>query len=196
VLGVHGLVQGRPLAVGRLTVTGPSDRLVRRASVALSAGFVVVLAATMGFIALPRVAAALGVKPPAPPPPYAAGDTVDVPAAWYASADTTLIVFARASCAACERGQPFLKQLVERMDGRGAAMMAHPPGADADDQQFARGLGIADGHILTVAAPLKVRATPTVLIVNRQGRILGAWEGVAKADQQAAMNRAVDALAR
>jgi len=63
------------------------------------------------------------------------------------------------------------------------------------DQQFARGLGIADGHIVAVQALLKVRATPTVLIVNRQGRILGAWEGVAKADQQAAMNQAVDALA-
>jgi peroxiredoxin len=177
-------------------VPQPVDRLISRASVAASTGLVLLLAATLGYIAWPRVAAAIGVKPAAPPPAYAAGEQADVPAAWYTGADTTLIVFARASCAACEKAQPFLAQLVARMAGRGAAIMAHPPGAEADDTQFARSLGLGADQMKLVDSPMKVRATPTVLIVNRQGRILGAWEGVGKPDVQAALTTAVDAIGR
>lgn len=192
-MGVHGLVQGHPLPVGQV-VTHRSEQFVRRASIAASAGLVLALVATAGYIAWPRVAAAMGVKPAAAPA-YAAGEQVDVPAAWYNGADTTLIVFARASCAACEKAQPFLAQMVARMQGHGAAVMAHPPGMDEDDRQFARRLGIADNHIHVVGSALKVRATPTMLIVNRQGRILNAWEG-ARPEHQAAMLTAVDAATR
>jgi hypothetical protein len=194
VLGLHGLVQGHPLAVGE-QVTQSSERLVRRASIATSIGLALVLVATIGYIAWPRVAEALGLKPAAPAA-YAAGETVDVPSSWYASADTTLIVFARASCAACEKAQPFLAQLVGRVHGRGAAVMAHPPGADDDDRQFARSLGVSDDRVMVIGEGLKVRATPTILLVNRQGRILGAWEGVGKADGQAAILKALDAAVR
>lgn len=177
-------------------MTRPSDRLVRRASIAASVGFALMLAGTIGYIAWPRVATALGVKPAAAPPAYAAGQPVDVPASWYASADTTLIVFARASCAACEKAQPFLAQLVGRVHGRASALMAHPPGMDEEDRQFAHSLGVADDKIMVVGNGLKVRATPTILLVNRQGRILNAWEGVGKEDRQAAILQAVDAATR
>jgi hypothetical protein len=195
VLGLHRLVQDHPLAVAGL-VTPPSDRLVRRVSIAASAGLVLVLAATLGYVAWPRMAAAVGVKPAATPPPYAAGEAIDVPAAWYDRADTTLILFARASCAACDKAKPFLAQLVARVASRGDAVMAHPPGAPADDQAFARGLGFSPDRIVVVDTALKVRATPTVVLVNRQGTILGAWEGVGADDRQAAILKAVDAALR
>ncbi len=175
-------------------MTNRSDRLVRRASIAASVGLALLLAATLGYIGWPRVASALGVKPAAAPPAYAAGEPIDVPAAWYADAPRTLIVFARASCAACEKSQPFLAQIVGRMQGRGGAMMAHPPGADEDDRQFARGLGVTDDHISVAPAGLKVRSTPTVVLVDRQGRIVGAWEGVGKLDRQAEILAAIDAI--
>jgi thioredoxin-related protein len=74
--------------------------------------------------------------------------------------------------------------------------MAHPPGADRDDRQFARSLGVADDRIVVVTAGLKVRATPTIVLVNRQGRILGAWEGVGTETQQATILKTVDATTR
>lgn len=194
-MGLHRLVQGHPLAVAE-QMTQRSEQLVRRASIAASVGLALLLTATLGYIAWPRVAAAIGVKPAAAPPAYAAGEQIDVPAAWYGQADTTLIVFARASCAACEKAQPFLAQLVGKMHGRGTAVMAHPPGADEDDRQFARSLGVADDHIVVVTAGLKVRSTPTLVLVNRQGRILEAWEGVGKETQQAAILTAVDGATR
>jgi thioredoxin-related protein len=174
-------------------VSQPADRLVRHVSIAASAGLALMLVATIGYIAWPRVAAAIGFKPTAAPAPYAEGDQVDVPAAWYSTADTTLIVFARASCAACEKAQPFLATLVAHADASGAAVMAHPPGMDEEDRQFARSLGVADDKVMVVGAGLKVRATPTILIVNRAGRILGAWDGAGEDDRQASILKAVEA---
>jgi peroxiredoxin len=171
-----------------------SDRLVSRASIAASVGLALMLAVTLGYIGWPRVAAAFGTKPAPRPPAYAMGETVDVPAAWYSSADTTLILFARASCGACETAKPFLTKLVGVMNSRGAAYMAHPQGTDVEDTQFATSLGVKTDRVVVVPAGVKVHATPTVLLVNRQGKIVGAWEGVGKEDKQAAILAAIDTL--
>jgi hypothetical protein len=177
-------------------VTLLSDRFVRRASIAASICLAAMLATTVVYIGWPRVTSALGIRtvPPPAPPAYAAGQQVDVPAAWYADAPHTLIVFARASCAACEKLQPFLKQIVGRMGGH--AVMAHPPGAVTDDQQFGRGLGLADDRIVMTVPGLRVRATPTIVLVTRGGVVIDAWEGAGREDRQAAILETLDATVR
>ena len=179
-------------------MTQQGDRLVRRVSLAASLGLAVMLTTTVVYIGWPRVTSALGMKPaPARPAPaaYVAGQQIDVPAAWYAGAPQTLIVFARASCTACERAQPFLKTLVGRMQGRGGAMMAHPAGSEQDDRNFARSLGIDADRVMITPAGLRVKATPTIVIVNAHGTIVQAWEGAARTEVQAEMLKTVE-LAR
>jgi hypothetical protein len=180
-------------------VTASSDRLVRKLSLAASASLALMLAATLVYIAWPRVAGALGANSaPAPAPPiYTAGETIDTPASWYNAAPHTLILFARKSCAACEKAHPFLKTLIGSLEGRAAVVMAHPPGADADDRAYAKSLGIADSS--TFATPVgaqKVRATPTLVLVDRQGRVLHAWEGVGQAAKQGQITEAITAALR
>lgn len=152
------------------------------------------VAVTLTYVGWPRITAEFGSKPAPKPPAYAVGETVDVPAAWYSGADTTLILFARASCGACETAKPFLTKLVGVMNTRGAAYMAHPPTTTVEDTQFGTSLGVKTERIVSVPAGVKVQATPTVLIVNRKGKIVGAWEGVGKDDKQAAILAAIDDL--
>lgn len=191
VLGLHGLVQGSALAVGEQLVTNQSDRALSRLSLAASFGLVLMVAATAGYIGWPRVAAAIGIRPDVPPPAYAAGQHIDVPRDWYERSSHTLVLFARASCGACDKAQPFLKSLVSSLNGRAAAVMAHPAATVAEDSAFARGLGIADGDIRVVTADLRVRATPTLVLVDQQGAILAAWEGVGSPERQAEVTRAI-----
>ena len=177
-------------------MTESSDRLVRRVSLVASAALALMLVATVVYIGWPRVAKALGVAPsPAPrAAAYAANQPVDVPASWYSEAPATLILFARASCGACEKAQPFLKSVVEKTQAQGGAVamvMAHPPGAEADDRGYAKSLGIAEARTFVVPPGLRVRATPTLLLVNQQGLILHAWEGVGKEETQAAILNAI-----
>jgi hypothetical protein len=192
-VGLHGLVQGHPLAVGEQLVTSQSDRALSRLSVAASFGLVLMVGATAGYIGWPRVAAAIGIRPAVPPPAYSTGQQIDVPRDWYGSASHTLVLFARASCGACDKAQPFLKSLVSSLNGRAAAVMAHPAATVAEDAAFARGLGIADSDIRVVTADLRVRATPTLVLVNQQGAILAAWEGVGSTERQAEVLRTINA---
>lgn len=173
-----------------------TERLVNRASVAASGALILMLVATGGYILWPRVSSYFGVKAAPAPPAYAAGQQVDVPAAWYADSSHTLILFARASCTACEKAQPFLKDLVAKLDGRAMAVMGHPAGAPDDDQKFAASLGISAEHVFETVPGLRVHSTPTLVLVNRQGRVLSAWEGVGKEDRQAAIVAAIQASLR
>jgi len=194
-VGLHGLVQGPSLAVGIEPVTS-SDRTVDRFSVAATLGLVLMVAATAGYIGWPRVANALGLKPEVPPPAYAAGQRVDVPAAWYDSSPKTLIIFGRASCVACQKAQPFLKGLVARLNGRAPAFLAHLPGADADDVAFANSLGITGDRIVVVGPDLRVRATPTIVLVNQNGTVIDAWEGAGPPERQSSIIKAIDGALR
>ena len=173
-----------------------SSRVIDRLSVVATFGLVLMVAATAGYIGWPRVANALGLKPAPPPPAYRIGERVDVPTSWYDSSQKTLIIFARASCTACEKAQPFLKGLVARLNGRAGAVMAHPPGEEQADAAFATSLGIQKDQTVVVKAGLKVRATPTLLLVNRNGTVLEAWEGTGPPERQASILKAIDAALR
>jgi len=195
-VGVHGLVQGDALALGLRQPVTSSVRNIDRFSVAATLGLVLMVAATAGYIGWPRVANALGLKPPPPPPAYAAGQRVDVPAAWYDSSPKTLIIFGRSSCVACEKAQPFLKGLVTRLNGRAAAVFAHPHGDDAADTTFAKSLGITNDRIVVTGSGLRVNATPTILLVNKNGTVLEAWEGAGPPEKQSSILRAIDVALR
>jgi thiol-disulfide isomerase/thioredoxin len=178
-------------------MTHTNDRALNRLSIAASLALVLMVGATTTYIAWPRVASAVGLKP-APPPPappaYIAGQGIDVPAAWYASSPRTLILFARDSCVACQKAQPFLKTLVAGLENKASVVMAHPAGTDVEDVAFAKGLGLADANIHVVTSNLRVKATPTLVLVNQQGEILAAWEGAGKGDRQAEIVKTINGL--
>ena len=178
-------------------MTLTNDRTLNRLSVAASLGLVLMVGVTTSYIAWPRVASVLGIKPtppPLPPPAYVAGQGIDVPAEWYSSSARTLVLFARDSCGACQKAQPFLKTLVAGLENKASVVMAHPAGMDVEDVAFAKGLGLADSNIHVVTANVRVRHTPTLVLVNQQGEILAAWQGVGKADKQAEIVTTINGL--
>ena len=76
-------------------------------------------------------------------------------------------------------------------------MVAGGSTTQGEDAAYARSLGTPDASIKTSPADLRVRSTPTLVLVNQRGEILKAWEGVGPPDKQAAIARAIDAaLAR
>jgi hypothetical protein len=180
-------------------VTTGSDRTLNRLSVALSFGLVIMVGGTAGYIGWPKVASAMGIKPAKPvpqPPAYLAGQKIDSPAEWYSAAPRTLVLFARESCGACQKAQPFLKSLVASLDGRAPVMMAHPAGTEAEDRRFAASIGITSDHIKVVTANMRVKATPTMVLVDQTGAILAAWEGAGKADRQKEISTTIGSLTK
>ena len=170
------------------------DRLINKVSVTASLVLAVVLSASTVVVVWPRVASALGLQPArvAVRPAYVPGDRIDVPASWYQRAPRTLVVFARSSCGACQNAQPFLKSLVADVETHGGAVvLAGHRDTPQSDAEFARSLGLTDAAFTVFPAGLRLKATPTLVLVNRAGTIVHAWEGVGPAEQQAAIATAI-----
>jgi hypothetical protein len=169
-----------------------SDTLLRRATTVISAVLVTAMASTALAVAWPRLASAMGAKPAPPPPAYRAGDTIDVPAEWYAGSRRTLVLFGQASCGACQDATPYLEQLVSHLRGRAAVVVVSPGPTLDQDQTWAAAIGVESSAVFPVPHRLRVRVTPTLVVVDAKGKILGAWEGVGPAGKQAPLTAAID----
>jgi len=161
-----------------------TDQLIDRVAIGTSVVLLAVFAATLGTLAWPRVTGALGVEPPAPEPAYRTGTAIDTPKEWYQGAPFTLLVFARASCGACQKAQPFFKRLVNDIGAGIRVVLVTSAGEADEDAYYARGLGLETNAIRTAVPGLSVRVTPTLVLVDRQGTILDAWEGVGPPEKQ------------
>lgn len=173
-----------------------TDSMLGRLAAAVSVLLGAALVATVTLIAWPRVAHALGIKvaAAAPAPAYRTGDRIDVPATWYrnAAAEPTLVIFGREACGACQQAQPFLKDLVANAGiAHVRVVFAGRQETRDDDARFAKSLGVEEHAIVTAAKSLRVRVTPTLVLVSTSGRVLGAWEGVGDTTGRAEIARAV-----
>jgi peroxiredoxin len=170
-----------------------TDRLVAKGASITNAGLVLILLVTGMMVAWPRVTNALGMRH-APEPAYKTGQTIDTPTEWYAGADHTLVVFARASCGACQTAQPFLKQLVADLGAKNAVVLGSTGKEPVEELGYGRALGLEETSVKVVPAGLRVRATPTLVLVDRQGQVLAAWEGVGPQKKQTEIRAALLAL--
>lgn len=170
-----------------------ADRLVGKTASITNAGLVLILLVTAMMVAWPRVTSALGMRR-APAPAYRAGQTIDTPADWYSSSEYTLVVFARASCGACQTAKPFLKQLVADLGSRSAVVLGTTGKEPKEELGYGQSLGLADASVKVVPAGLRVRATPTLVLVDREGKVLASWEGVGPDKQQAEITRTIQSI--
>lgn len=168
-----------------------TDRLMQHTSTAASLALATLLAITLAFVSWPRVAAALGLEPAGPAPAYAAGATIDTPAAWHTRQPATLVLFARASCGACQKAEPFLRQLVADLEGRAGVVLVVGRESLGEDTAFGRALGIGDDAIHAAPEGLRVRVTPTLVLVDQRGTVLHAWEGVGPEQKQAVIEKSI-----
>ncbi len=170
-------------------VNGLVNKLTTWTNVVLLA----VLALTIGLVLYPSIAGAVATPPP--PAAYEVGGTIDTPADWHNGSAFTLILFAQASCGACQRAQPFLKQVVEECNDRAPIVLVSPGVDRAAEVRFGESLGLSDGMIQRAPAGIRARVTPTLVLVDRTGTVLHVWEGVPPERQQAILQSVQSATA-
>jgi hypothetical protein len=174
------------------------DGAVRRVAVWINIIVVGLVIATVALVAWPRIADALGgpaASASGRAPAYTAGDTIDVPGGWYDQSSHTLVLFAQSRCGACLRAQDFLANLVATVDGRAAVVLAGPNGRHEAELRYASSLGITNASVFETPPGLRARVTPTLVLVDRTGTVLGAWEGVPPERQAAITQTIVSAVA-
>ena len=167
---------------------------LERLALGVAVASVVLVAGTAAAVARPGVRAALGLSRGA----YAARQRIDIPAQAYDSASYTLVLFARSSCAACQRSSIFFKQLVAEAvaDGIDVRLVSSAPVA-SEELAYARELGFEERQVVPLdLRALRLRLVPTIVLVDRQGEIHYAREGAVPAGEQGDLLRRMTSLTK
>jgi hypothetical protein len=106
----------------------------------------------------------------------------------------TLVMAIRQGCSFCEASMPFYKRLsdlrkADRIRARLLAVMPDPEAA-ASAQLQARGVDV-EGTFHQPLQSLYVSATPTLLLVNAEGKVERAWVGQLTPQQESEVVSAV-----
>jgi hypothetical protein len=174
-----------------------TDAFVHRLSTVVVGVCLLVLAGTTALVVSPSLRQRAGVGPGAEPPAYVQGDVVDIEAAAYRRSPLSLVLFARSTCAACQRSADFHKQIVATGKALGIPTVLITPSEEtAAEEAYAAGLGIAPTNVyLARAGSIKLRAVPALMVVESSGLIRHVWFGASDADAQTTILAAVTAVA-
>ena len=156
----------------------------------------VMLALTVGVVLYPSLAGAVASSPAPAPPAYQVGSRIDTPHDWHAGSPFTLVLFAQSRCGACQRAQPFLKQVVEELAERAPVVLVSPSADLAEEIRFGESLGLGASAVRRAPAGIRARVTPTLVLVDRHGTILHVWEGVPPDRQAGIIRTLADAAGR
>ena len=120
-------------------------------------------------------------RPPGAPPEIEAGEQYDalrgvVPA----GAQRALVIAVSPTCHYCTESMPFYKRLIDQRNQSGSqvkVVVAVPrPEAQAEEaQKLAEGGVKPDALVPLDFASVRVNGTPTILLVDNQGKVLDVW---------------------
>lgn len=105
------------------------------------------------------------------------GKTVKLPGVQFSQQHNSLILAISTACHFCQQSLPFYHELTDKTNGQ-LDVIALLPQSKAEATKF-----LDDAHVHTteiVSAGLDsigVSATPTLLLVNGKGKVIGAWIG-------------------
>ncbi len=139
---------------------------------------------------------ATATNPTSPRAPASAHRSVPaLPGVSYSSSDRTLLIAVRSDCRFCRNSLPFYQRIIEerhKRGNRGLQIVFASPGWDTQVKDTLAHDGVAvDGVLFTRLEPLGIPSTPTLLLVDRAGRIQQSWRGELPTSAQGAVLRAL-----
>ncbi len=91
---------------------------------------------------------------------------------------STLVLALQRGCRYCNESAPFYRRLWQQRSGSEPRMIAVVPGDKAEVDKYLNELGVAvDGIVNASLADIQVAATPTLVLVDRAGRVSNVWVG-------------------
>ncbi len=122
-------------------------------------------------------------RPPGAPPQVEKGERFDqLKAVVPAGANRALVVAVSPTCHFCNDSMPFYKKLIDERNQKGSQVkvVAAVPAEEAkaeESQKFAGAGATPDSMVQLDFSAIKVPGTPTVLLVDNNGKVLDVWVG-------------------
>lgn len=110
---------------------------------------------------------------------YKRGDHI-ARAIWQTMPDAkrTVVIAERAECPYCAASMPFYASLVRAANQAGVEVVSVTPDSRATNQSFLESHHVYVDRIIRLSnTPLRVFATPTLIVLDKNKVVLGAWVG-------------------
>jgi thioredoxin-related protein len=126
-------------------------------------------------------------------PLYREGETIAVPGVSFTSRDRTLLLVTQKGCRYCDQSMPFYQALgADDALGKRTQIVLLAPDEEAVSREELAQRGVRVDKVIRMSlSQLKVRGTPTAIVVNRQGVIERVLPGLLDEARQAQL---MDAL--
>jgi len=110
------------------------------------------------------------------PLPLVVGGTLQVDPNLYDRADFTVVLFARSTCPVCTAAKPHLRTFLTELSkySTGPVYLMYTQGSPESELPYASAIGINASNVLSAPESVlrQVTAVPTLILVDRAGRVL------------------------
>lgn len=106
------------------------------------------------------------------------GATVSLPGADWNKSDENLVLFLSTGCHFCSESAEFYKRLIPTATSRQIQVLAVLPQAETEGRSYLQLLGVPVPAVMQGSlSSVNVSSTPTILLLDRQGKLRKAWVG-------------------
>jgi thioredoxin-related protein len=107
------------------------------------------------------------------------GENISLANTNWAEKEQTLVLVLQKTCHFCQESMPFYKKLTEiaKTRGKTKVVAVFPDPLDDSTQYLNRQSVIVDEIKQSGLTDIKVRGTPTILLVDKDGKIQNSWIG-------------------
>ena len=122
------------------------------------------------------------------PDSIAVGEKISVPELDFSKADHTILVALQPTCHFCQASEGFYQKLIQYVNNNNnIQLIALFSEETIANQVFLADLNSTFVNIKNVPfSSLKIQATPTILVVNRDGAIQSVWKGKLSTEKEEA----------
>lgn len=114
------------------------------------------------------------------------GDQLNVSNIDWRGNESTLVMVLQKGCRYCEESAPFYQRLTRALEGRAdVRLVAALPQEAGESRAYLDGLGVPVRDVVQVPpSSFGVRGTPTLVLVDRAGKVKGIWSGMLNSEQE------------
>ncbi|HEX8565571.1 MAG TPA: thioredoxin-like domain-containing protein [Pyrinomonadaceae bacterium] len=103
---------------------------------------------------------------------------------WSAQPKTVLLVLQK-ECRYCTQSAPFYQQLIQKVKSQNLKLIAVLPGNKDESEKYLNEIGLSGLDVYqSQLSSLKIKGTPTVLIINNKGEVSNVWIGKLSSDKE------------
>ena len=118
------------------------------------------------------------------------GSKFELADAQWGQSDKTLVLVLRKDCPYCTASAPFYQRLVQETGKQGVRVVAVFPHTTDESKAYLEEVRVSISDIRQASLEsMGVGGTPTLVLVNKQGKVVQAWAGQLPAEREAEVVR-------